>query len=138
MSNPPQNRPTIPQAVIDLIYQAKKINQFSIYMIYIAIGLFLIFGTLKSLPNFHDNTLIYQGFYYLPYGFIGLTIPLSCYIAFILYRYKISQTSMIITCLAVGFGLFLVSSYVAFASWIGVAFMFKANLTRFLKFIEHS
>lgn len=138
MSNPPQNRPTIPQAVIDLIYQVKKINQFSIYMIYIAIGLFLIFGTLKSLPSFHNNTLIYQGFYYLPYGFIGLTIPLSCYIAFILYRYKISQTSMIITCLAVGFGLFLVSSYVAFVSWIGVAFMFKANLTRFLKFIEQS
>lgn len=138
MSNPSQNRPTIPQAVIDLIYQSKKINQFSIYMIYIAIGLFLIFGTLKSLPSFHNNTLIYQGFYYLPYGFIGLTIPLSCYIAFILYRYKISQTSMIITCLAVGFGLFLVSSYVAFASWIGVAFMFKANLTRFLKFIEQS
>ncbi|WP_410472825.1 hypothetical protein ACGTJS_03465 [Faucicola mancuniensis] len=122
--------------IIGLIRQAQTLNKISIYLIYLAIGLFLIFGTLKSLPNFHDNTLIYQGFYYLPYGFIGLTIPLSCYVAFILYRYRLSQPSMIFTCLGVGFGLFLVSSYVAFASWIGVAFMFKANLTRFFKFIH--
>ncbi|MFW2176688.1 MULTISPECIES: hypothetical protein [unclassified Moraxella] len=124
--------------VVNLIEQAKTLNQFSIYLIYGAIGLFLLFGTLKSLPMFHDNTLIYQGFYYLPYGLIGLSIPLSCYVAFILYRYRLSQPSMILTCLGVGFGLFAISSYVAFASWIGVAFMFKANLKRFFTFIEEN
>jgi hypothetical protein len=43
---------------------------------------------------------------------------------------------MLALCLGVGFGLFLISSYVALAAWIGVAFMFKANLTRFFNFLE--
>lgn len=127
---------TIPPAVLAIINTAKKANQVSIYLIYVAIICFLMFGTLKSLAKFHDNTLIYQGFYYIPYGVIGLSIPLSCFVAFILYRYRLSQPSMIATCLAVGFGLFFISSYVAFASWIGVAFMFKANLKRFSNFLQ--
>lgn len=123
--------------VINLIRQAKTLNKFSIYLIYLAIGCFLIFGTLKSLAQFHDSQLIYNLFHWLPYGLIGLTIPLSCYVAFILYRYRLSQPSMIVTCLGVGFGIFAVSSYVALAAWIGVAFMFKANLKRFFNFIEN-
>ncbi|WP_019520698.1 hypothetical protein [Faucicola boevrei] len=127
---------TIPPAVLTIINTTKKANQLSIYLIYVAIASFLMFGTLKSLAKFHDNTLIYQGFYYIPYGVIGLSIPLSCFVAFILYRYRLSQPSMIATCLAVGFGLFFISSYVAFASWIGVAFMFKATLKRFFNFLQ--
>ncbi|ELA09225.1 hypothetical protein MOMA_02430 [Moraxella macacae 0408225] len=127
---------TIPPAIIAIINTAKTVNQISIYLIYLAIVLFLLFGTLKSLPKFHDNTLIYHGFYYISYSVIGLTIPLSCFVAFILYRYRLSQPGMIVMCLAVGFGLFFISSYVAFASWIGVAFMFKANLKRFFSFLQ--
>lgn len=124
--------------IIGLIRQAQNINKFSIYLIYLAIVAFLIFGTLKSLPQFKDSTIIYYCFHYLPYGLIGLSMPLTLYVAFVLFRYRLSQPSMIGLCLAVGFGLFMLSSYVAFASWIGIAFLFKANLKRFFKFIDEN
>lgn len=123
--------------VLKLIRQAKTLNKISIYLIYLAIIAFLIFGTLKSLPTFQQSELMYQLFHFVPYGLIGLSIPLSCYVAFILYRYRLSQPSMLALCIGVGFGLFAISSYVALASWIGVAFMFKANLTRFFNFIDN-
>ncbi len=123
--------------IIRLIRQAKTLNKLSIYLIYLAIISFLIFGTLKSLSQFHDSQLIYTLFHWLPYGLVGLSIPLSCYVAFILYRYRLSQPSMLALCIGMGFGLFAMSSYVALAAWIGVAFMFRANLTRFFNFIDH-
>lgn len=126
----------VPDAVIALIRQAKTINTASIYLIYAAIVAFLVFGTLKSLAVFHRSETVYTLFHYLPYTLVGLTIPLSCYVAFILLRYRLSQPSMLALCLGVGFGLFLLSSYVAFAAWMGVAFMFRANLTRFFNFVE--
>lgn len=125
-------------AILAVIAQAKRLNQFTIYLIYIAIAAFLLFGTLKSLPQFKDSTLIYQCFHYIPYAFIGVTIPVTLYIGFILYRYRLSQPSMIALCLLMGFGLFAISSYVAMASWIGVAFMFRANLIRFFQFVAQN
>lgn len=125
-----------PPIVLNLIRQAKTLNKISIYLIYLAIGCFLIFGTLKSLAQFHDSQLIYNLFHWLPYVLVGLSIPLSCYVAFILYRYRLSQPSMLTLCIGMGFGLFVISSYVALAAWIGVAFMFKANLSRFFSFIN--
>lgn len=122
--------------ILALIRQAKQLNKISIYLIYLAIVAFLLFGTIKSLPQFQQSELLYQLFHFVPYTLIGLSIPLSCYVAFILYRYRLSQPSMLALCMGVGFGLFAISSYVAFASWIGVAFMFKANLKRFFDFIE--
>lgn len=127
---------SVPAPVLELIAQARTLNKASVYLIYLAIGAFLVFGTLKSLTVFHDSELMYTLFHYLPYTLVGLTIPVSCYVAFILFRYRLSQPSMLALCLGVGFGLFLISSYVALAAWIGVAFMFKANLTRFFNFLE--
>lgn len=126
-----------PPIVLNLIRQAQMLNKISIYLIYLAIIAFLIFGTLKSLPAFQQSELMYQLFHFVPYGLIGLSIPLSCYVAFILYRYRLSQPSMLALCIGVGFGLFAISSYVALASWIGVAFMFKVNLKRFFNFIDN-
>lgn len=126
------------EAVLRLISQAQRLNKVSIYLIYMAIAMFLLFGTLKSLSQFRDSQTIYTLFHWVPYGLVGLTIPLSCYVAFILYRYRLSQPSMLALCLGLGFGLFMLSSYVALAAWIGVAFMFKANLNRFFHFIDES
>ena len=125
-------------AIIALIEQAQRLNKWSIYLIYLAIAMFLLFGTLKSLAQFKDSQTIYTLFHFVPYGLVGLTIPLSCYVAFILYRYRLSQPSMLALCIGMGFGLFALSSYVALVAWIGVAFMFKANLTRFFKFIHET
>lgn len=124
--------------IIRLIKQAQRLNTWSIYLIYLAIAMFLLFGTLKSLSQFKDSHTVYTLFHWVPYGLVGLTIPLSCYVAFILYRYRLSQPSMLALCIGLGFGLFVISSYVALSAWIGVAFMFKANLTRFFNFIRES
>lgn len=131
-------QPSFSPTVLRIIEQAGKLNRYSIYLIYAAISAFLVFGTLKSLPMFKDSAWVYYCFYYLPYTLIGLTIPLSSYIGFILYRYRLSQPSMVALCLGLGFGLFAISSYVAFAAWIGVAFMFRANLKRFFNFINET
>lgn len=131
------NKANINPIVLQLIEQAQAVNKVAIYLIYLAIGAFLLFGTLKSLPNFHDSQLIYLCFHYLPYTLVGFSIPLSCYVAFILWRYRLSQPSMLLLCLGVGFGLFFVSSYVAFSAWIGVAFLFKSNLKRFFNFLNN-
>lgn len=126
------------QPVLQLIRQAQRLNKWSIYLLYMAIAIFLLFGTLKSLSQFKDSQTIYTLFHWVPYGLVGLTIPLSCYVAFILFRYRLSQPSMLALCIGLGFGLFAISSYVALAAWIGVAFMFKANLTRFFNFIHET
>ena len=126
------------EAVLQLIRQAQRLNKVSIYLLYMAIAMFLLFGTLKSLSQFRDSQTIYTLFHWVPYALVGLTIPLSCYVAFILFRYRLSQPSMLALCIGLGFGLFAISSYVALAAWIGVAFMFKANLTRFFKFIHET
>lgn len=131
-------------AMLSLIGQAKKLNQGSIYVIYVAIAVFLLFGTLQSLPQFKDNLLIYNCFYLMPYILVGLTIPITLYVMFILYRYRLSQASMLALCLAVGVGLFVLSGFnvtltwLAFTAWLGMAFLFRANLTRFFDFIAEN
>lgn len=123
------------QPALHRIRQAKKINTLSIYLIYVAVLCFLAFGTLASLPSLHDSGLIYGLFHYVPYALVGLSIPLNMFVAFVLYRYRLSQPSMIGMCLVVSLVLFAISGYVALASWMGVAFLFRANLTRFFKFL---
>lgn len=125
-----------PAPVLALIAQARKLNAWTIYAIYTAIATFLLFGTLKSLFMFKDSTVIYYCFYYLPYALIGLTIPVSLYIAFILYRYRLSQPNLLLLFIGLGLGLFFVDTYVAFSSWIGVAFFFRVSLKRFFNFID--
>ena len=105
---------------------------------YLAIAMFLLFGTLKSLSQFKDSHTIYTLFHTVPYTLLGLSIPLSCYVAFILYRYRLSQPSMLALCIGMGFLLFAISSYVALAAWIGVAFMFRANLNRFFTYLDET
>lgn len=124
-----------PALAIVRILGAKRLNQISIYLIYAAIVAFVVFGTIASIKAFHDSQLLYQVFHYLPYALVGLSIPLTLYCAFILYRYRLSQPSMIALCIGVSSLLFLLSTYVALASWIGVAFLFKANFTRFSKYL---
>ena len=131
------SKPVIAPMVLARITGARRMNAISIWLIYAAIGCFLWFGTLKSLPMFRTSQLVYVLFHYLPYGLVGLTIPLSLYVAFVLLRYRLSQPSMLALCVLLGLGLFAISTYVALAAWIGVAFLFRANLRRFFDFLHH-
>ena len=53
--------------VLGLIEHAQRLNKWSIYLVYLAIALFLVFGTLKSLSQFKDSQTIYTLFHWVPY-----------------------------------------------------------------------
>ncbi len=121
---------------------AQRANQIAIYLIYAAIIAFMVFGTIASIKAFHDNQLLYRLFFNLPYALIALTIPITIYDGLVIYRYRLSQPSMIAlsigvsTIILVGGLLFADTAWLGLASWLGVAFLFRANFKRFFSFLE--
>ncbi|WP_201576346.1 hypothetical protein [Psychrobacter sp. H8-1] len=121
---------------------AQRANQIAIYLIYTAILAFMIFGTIASIKAFHDNQLLYQLFYNLPYALIALTIPIAIYDALVIYRYRLNQPSMIALSIGVsavvliGGLLFADTAWLGLACWVGVAFLFKVSFKRFFNFLE--
>ncbi|WP_296402462.1 hypothetical protein [Psychrobacter sp.] len=133
-----------PVAAIKLLSDAQKINKLSIFCIVLAIFSFVVFGTLASLKMFHGSKEMYWLFHYLPYILVGLTIPFTLYQAFLVYRYRLCQPSMLVTSVG-GASLLLVVCllfslsdwlWLAMSAWIGVAYWFQATFKRFFSFIE--
>ncbi len=121
---------------------AQRANQLAIYLIYAAILAFMVFGTIASIKAFHDNQLLYQLFYNLPYALVALTIPITIYDALVIYRYRLNQPSMIAmsigvsTIILVGGLLFADTAWLGLSCWLGVAFLFKVSFKRFFNFLE--
>ena len=121
---------------------AQRANNIAVYMLYAAILAFMVFGTIASIKMFHDNTLLYRLFFNLPYVLIALTIPLTLYDAFIIYRYRLSQSSMVImtigvsTIVLVGGLIFADTAWLGLSCWLGVAFLFKVSFKRFFNFLD--
>ena len=121
---------------------AQRVNQIAIYLIYAAILAFVVFGTIASIKAFHDNQLLYQLFYNLPYALVALTIPITVYDALVIYRYRLNQPSMIAmsigvsTIILVGELLFSNTAWLGLSCWLGVAFLFKVTFKRFFNFLE--
>ena len=121
---------------------AQRANQIAIYLIYAAIFAFMVFGTIASIKTFHDNQLLYQLFYNLPYALVALTIPITLYDAFVVYRYRLNQPSMIAmsigvsTIILLGGLLFADTAWLGLSCWVGVAFLFKVSFKRFFNFLE--
>ena len=121
---------------------AQRVNQIAIYLIYAAILAFMVFGTIASIKAFHDNQLLYQLFYNLPYALVALTIPITVYDALVIYRYRLNQPSMIAmsigvsTIILVGGLLFADTAWLGLSCWLGVAFLFKVSFKRFFNFLE--
>ncbi len=121
---------------------AQRANKIAVYLLYTAIVAFMVFGTIASIKMFHDNTLLYRLFFNLPYALIALTIPITLYDAFIIYRYRLSQASMVImsvgvsTIVLVGGLIFADTAWLGLSCWLGVAFLFKSNFKRFFDFLE--
>ena len=121
---------------------AQRVNQIAIYLIYAAILAFMVFGTVASIKAFHDNQLLYQLFYNLPYALVALTIPITIYDALVIYRYRLNQPSMIAmsigvsTIILVGGLLFADTAWLGLSCWLGVAFLFKVSFKRFFNFLE--
>ena len=121
---------------------AQRANQIAIYLIYAALFAFVVFGTIASIKAFHDNQLLYQLFYNLPYALVALTIPITVYDALVIYRYRLNQPSMIAlsigvsTIILIGGVLFADTVWLGLASWLGVAFLFKVTFKRFFNYLE--
>ncbi|WP_201576202.1 MULTISPECIES: hypothetical protein [Psychrobacter] len=121
---------------------AQRANQIAIYLIYAAILAFMVFGTIASIKAFHDNQLLYQLFYNLPYALVALTIPITIYDALVIYRYRLNQPSMIAmsigvsTVILLGGLLFADTAWLGLACWLGVAFLFKVSFKRFFNFLD--
>lgn len=121
---------------------AQRANKIAVYLLYAAIIAFIVFGTIASIKVFHGNQLLYRLFFNLPYALIALTIPLTLYDAFIIYRYRLSQASMVImsigvsTVVLIGGLLFADTAWLGLSCWLGVAFLFKSNFKRFFDFLE--
>lgn len=121
---------------------AQHANQIAIYLIYAAILAFIVFGTIASIKAFHDNQLLYQLFYNLPYALVALTIPITIYDALVIYRYRLNQPSMIAmsigvsTIILVGGLLFADTAWLGLSCWLGVAFLFKVSFKRFFNFLD--
>ena len=121
---------------------AQRANQIAIYLIYAAILAFVVFGTIASIKAFHDNQLLYQLFYNLPYALVALTNPITLYDAFVIYRYRLNQPSMIAmsigvsTIILIGGLLFADTAWLGLSCWLGVAFLFKVTFKRFFNYLE--
>ena len=124
------------------IKSAQRANQIAVYLIYAAILSFMVFGTIASIKAFHDNQLLYQLFYNLPYALVALTIPITIYDALVIYRYRLNQPSMIAMSIGVsmvillGGLLFADTAWLGLACWLGVAFLFKVSFKRFFNFLD--
>ncbi|MEC9444261.1 MAG: hypothetical protein VX408_04240 [Pseudomonadota bacterium] len=121
---------------------AQRANQLAIYLIYAAIFAFVVFGTIASIKAFHDSQLLYQLFYNLPYALVALTIPITLYDSFVVYRYRLNQPSMIAMSVGVssiillGGLLFADTAWLGLSCWVGVAFLFKVSFKRFFNFLD--
>ena len=130
-----------PPIAVARIKGAQRTNTIAVYLLYAAIIAFMVFGTIASIKMFHDNTLLYRLFFNLPYALIALTIPITLYDAFIIYRYRLAQSSMVIMCIGVssivliGGLIFADTAWLGLACWLGVAFFFKVSFKRFFDFL---
>ncbi len=130
-----------PPIAIARIKGAQRANTLAVYLLYAAIIAFMVFGTIASIKMFHDSALLYRLFFNLPYVLIALTIPMTLYDAFIIYRYRLAQSSMVIMCIGVssivliGGLIFADTAWLGLSCWLGVAFFFKVSFKRFFDFL---
>ena len=130
-----------PPIAIARIKGAQRANTLAVYLLYAAVIAFMVFGTIASIKMFHDSALLYRLFFNLPYVLIALTIPMTLYDAFIIYRYRLAQSSMVIMCIGVssivliGGLIFADTAWLGLSCWLGVAFFFRVSFKRFFDFL---
>ncbi|MDO5650669.1 MAG: hypothetical protein Q4G13_00845 [Moraxella sp.] len=122
--------------LIALIKNALSLAKISIYLGWTAIAIFIIFGTISTLKAVQGNAMIYFGFHYLPYILIGLSIPISLYHVFLLWRYQLVQATILMTMICLSVGLFTVSTFMAMVAWFAMPYLFKVSLAKFLGFLS--
>lgn len=138
------------QALITVFSHAKTQAQWAIYLGWGAIVCFCVFGTLASLAVFANSQTIYWLFHYLPYVLVLLSVPMSVYHLFLMYRYRIIQANILMIMLSFGcllpvVGLIKYPSdpkqaamalFLAVIAWFAMPYLLRVNITRFLNFLQ--
>lgn len=138
--------------LIALFSHALSLSRLSIVLGYLAVACFLVFGTLSAIRDFADSVWVYLCFYYLPYVFVGLSLPISLYHGFLLYRYRIVQTAILVLILTLSVALLGVTvlawindkammaamaGFLGLMAWLAMPFLFKTNIQRYLHFLSN-
>lgn len=139
--------------VFVLFSSAKRQAKLSKYLGFFAIASFVLFGSLASTATLKDSDWIYGSFLVLPYVFVGISIPISVYHGFLLYRYRVMQPAILkmvfglcfsLSIIALGLWLFFyrqeaqMAAFLALVAWFCLPYLFYANIERFLSFLtEH-
>lgn len=138
-------------AVFLLFSRAKKQAQLSKYLGFCAVLVFVLFGSLASTATLKDNVWVYAAFVGLPYGFVGLSVPISVYHGFLLWRYRVMQTSILqmvfgfcasLSVVAIGLWLLVypkeaqMAAFLALVAWFCLPYLFFANIQRFLSYLH--
>lgn len=136
---------------IAIFQHAHRLAQVGVWLGFLAILVFCVFGTLSSMAQFRQNTFVYLAFHYLPYLLVVLSVPISLYHAFLLFRYRIMQPFILTIVLLTGVGLAVatlvywlmgatsagfMSLFLTIIAWFAMPFLFRVNLARYLKFLK--
>lgn len=112
---------------------AEKTNRVALLLIYLAVLVFVITGTLYSLEVSRDFTEM--ALEYLPLGLIVLSIPCSLFCGFLLVRLGISNTQVLLMMFITAAVLLVFNSYFGMAAWLGIPFVLKSNLKKYQLFL---
>lgn len=112
---------------------AEKTNRIGLTLVYLAVLVFVITGTLYSLDVSRDLTE--QALEYLPFGLIMLSIPCSLFCGFLLVRLGISSTQVLLMMTITATVILCFNSYFGMAAWLGIPFVFKSNLKKYQLFL---
>lgn len=112
---------------------AEKTNRVALLLVYLAIVVFVITGTLYSLEV--SRELTEMALEYLPLGLIVLSIPCSVFCGFLLVRLGISNAQVLLMMFITAAVLLIFNSYFGMAAWLGIPFVLKSNLKKYQMFL---
>lgn len=139
------------QRVLRIFERALRLSRLSVWLGGAAIAVFLVCGTLASLPAFAQSAWVYACFFWLPCVFVGLSAPISVYQAFLLWRYRAIQAPILALALAMGFfgvgvalffwwrkayGAAVSTQILAQMVWLAMPFLFRVNARRYVDFLK--
>ncbi len=118
-----------------MFQQAKRLNKISLYLVQLAIVVFLIAGTCASLPKFHASNQLALGLHYAPFALVTLSIPFTLYCGFLLLRLNLLTARTFLSMVTVAMLLFLCGTYFGMAAWLGMPWVLKWAIAAFDKFL---
>ncbi len=121
-----------------MLKKIKSLSRWTLRLSLLAIGAFLLLGTLASVPRWHDQALLAGLLHWLPLGLIVVNMPLIVWQSALMWRLGISPLRTLLAILVVASGLFGLGWYFGAAAWLGIPWVLKWNLQGFERFLAEN